>query len=53
MLNNHYDSKDYPEKLRIIKFKNHEYRLTLIFLTNKLYLKATDISLLYKSRWDI
>jgi len=53
MLNNHYASKDYPEKLRIIKFKDDLSGLTLIFLTNNFYLKATDIALLYKARWDI
>ncbi len=55
MLNNHYASKDYPEKLRIIKFKDVDdpSGLTLIFLTNNFHLKATDIALLYKSRWDI
>jgi len=53
MLNNHYASKDYPEKLRIIKFKDDLSGLTLIFLTNNFHLKATDIALLYKARWDI
>lgn len=53
MLNNHYASKDYPEKLRIIKFKDDLSGLTLTFLTNNFHLKATDIALLYKSRWDI
>ncbi|TAM93963.1 MAG: IS4 family transposase [Chitinophagaceae bacterium] len=53
MLNNHYASKDYSEKLRIIKFKDDLSGLTLIFLTNNFHLKATDIALLYKARWDI
>lgn len=53
MLNNHYASKDYPQKLRIIKFKDNLSGLTLVFLTNSFHLKATDIALLYKSRWDI
>lgn len=53
LLNNHYSSKYYPEKLRIIKFKDDVSGLTLIFLTNNFHLKATDIALLYKSRWDI
>ena len=55
MLNNHYASKDYPEKMRIIKFKDVDdpSGLTLVFLTNNFHLKATDIALLYKSRWDI
>jgi hypothetical protein len=52
-LNNHYASRDYPEKLRIIKFKDELSGLILIFLTNNFYLKATDIALLYKSRWGI
>ena len=53
LLNNHYASKDYPKKLRIIKFKDDLSGLTLIFLTNNFYLKATDVALLYKSRWGI
>lgn len=53
MLNNHYASKYYPEKLRIVKFKDDLSGLTLIFLTNNFHLKATEIALLYKSRWDI
>lgn len=53
MLNNHYASKDYPEKLRIIKFKDDLSGLTLIFLTNNFHLQATDLALLYKARWDI
>ncbi len=53
MLNNHYASKYHPEKLRMIKFKDDLSGLTLIFLTNNFHLKATDIALLYKSRWDI
>ena len=44
MLNNHYASKDYPEKLRMIKFKDYLSGLTLIFLTNNFHLKATDIA---------
>jgi hypothetical protein len=52
-LNNHYASRDYPEKLRIIKFKDELSGLILIFLTNNFYLKATDIALIYKSRWGI
>lgn len=52
-LNNHYASKDYPGKLRRIKFKDGETGKTLVFLTNDFDLKATQIALLYKHRWDI
>lgn len=52
-LNNHYASKDYPEKMRRIKFKDKETGKILIFLTNNFQLKATDIAQLYKHRWKI
>ncbi len=53
MLNNHYAAKDYPEKMRRIKFKDKETGKVLIFLTNNFQLKATDIAQLYKHRWKI
>jgi hypothetical protein len=52
-LNNHYASKDYPEKLRRIKFKDEETGKILIFLSNNFHLKATEIAQLYKHRWKI
>ena len=45
-----YVSKDYPIKLRRIKFYDIETDRTLIFLTNNPELKATEIALLYKHR---
>lgn len=53
MLNNHYASKDYPEKMRRIKFKDDATGNILIFLTNNFHLKATEIAQLYKHRWKI
>ena len=53
MLNNHYASKDYPEKMRRIKFKDEQTGKLLIFLTNNFHLKARDIAQLYKHRWKI
>lgn len=53
MLNNHYAKKDYPEKLRLIKFKDEETEKELVFLTNNFYLKATEVAQLYKHRWKI
>lgn len=52
-LNNYYAAKEYPGKMRRIKFKDEETGLILIFLTNNFYLSAADIALLYKYRWDI
>jgi Transposase DDE domain/Domain of unknown function (DUF4372) len=53
MLNNHYASKDYPEKMRRIKFRDEQTGKLLIFLTDNFHLKATDIAQLYKHRWKI
>lgn len=53
MLNNYYALKDYPEKMRRIKFYDVETGKVLIFLTNNFHLKATDIAQLYKHRWKI
>jgi Domain of unknown function (DUF4372)/Transposase DDE domain len=52
-LNNYYASKDYPEKMRMIKYYDSITGNTLIFITNNFDLKATEISQLYKNRWDI
>jgi hypothetical protein len=52
-LNNYYAAKDYPEKMRRIKFKDGQSGKVLIFLTNNFHLKATEIAQLYKHRWKI
>jgi hypothetical protein len=53
LLNNYYASKDYPEKIRIIKFRDQQTGKELVFLTNNFQLKATEIAQLYKHRWKI
>ena len=53
MINNHYASKHYPQKMRRIKFKDVQTGKILIFLTNNFNLKATEIAQLYKHRWKI
>ena len=45
--------KNYPDKLRRIKYKDLENKKILVFLTNNLTLKATQITQLYKKRWEI
>jgi hypothetical protein len=52
-LNNHYARKDYPDKLRRIKFRDEESGKVLVFLTNNFLLKATAVAQLYKHRWKI
>ncbi len=52
-LNGYYISKDYPEQLRRIRFKNPESGKTLVFLTNNTVLPALTIAALYKNRWQV
>lgn len=48
-----YVSKDYPEKIRKIKFYDQEFNRTFVFLTNNMELSANEIALLYKNRWQV
>lgn len=48
-----YSSKNYPEKIRKVKFYDTEKDRMLIFLTNNFELKAHEIALLYKQRWQV
>jgi hypothetical protein len=53
LLNNHYASKDYPERLRRIHFIDRETNLKLDFITNNFDLTALEIAKLYKNRWSV
>src|SRR5471032_251324 len=46
-------SKDYPDHLRRVRFKDPESGKTLVFLTNQFALPAASISALYKCRWQV
>jgi len=48
-----YVSKEYPEKIRKVKFYDMETRRTFVFLTNNMDLSALEIALLYKNRWQV
>lgn len=48
-----YSSKEYPEKIRRIKFHDEEQQRTFVFLTNNLNLKSEEIADLYKHRWKV
>jgi hypothetical protein len=52
-LNGFYVSKDYPEHLRRIRFKDPKSGKTLVFLTNNTTLPALTIAALYKNRWQV
>lgn len=48
-----YVSKEYPGKLRRIKFYDDETKRIFVFLTNNFDLNAEQVALLYKNRWQI
>lgn len=52
-LENYYSKKDYPDKLRRIKYYDGEQKKYLVFLTNNTDLQATEIAFLYKKRWEV
>ncbi len=52
-MNGFYISKDYPEHLRRIRFKDPTSGKTLVFLTNNTTLPALTIAALYKNRWQV
>jgi hypothetical protein len=46
-------SKDYPEKLRRVKYFDSKTNETFVFLSNNFILPALTIAQLYKCRWQI
>jgi hypothetical protein len=45
--------RDYPERLRRIRFYDAEHGLSLVFWTNQLELPALTIAQLYRRRWQV
>lgn len=48
-----YKSKDYTEKLRVVRYHDQETKKIYEFMTNNFTLSAKSIADIYKSRWDI
>jgi len=48
-----YVSKEYPEKIRRVKYFDEETQRTFVYLTNNMELSALEIALLYKNRWQV
>ena len=48
-----YTLKDYPEKLRRVKYYDKESDRTFVFMTNNMEITAVQVALLYKNRWQI
>jgi hypothetical protein len=53
MLNGYYSVKDYPQKLRRVKYYDIETDNTFDFITNNFKITALQVALLYKHRWSI
>jgi hypothetical protein len=52
-LETYYSRKDYPEKLRRVKYYDQNRDRTFIFITNNTDLQAEEIAMLYKKRWEV
>ena len=48
-----YQSKDYPDKLRRVKYYDQQTDKRLVFLTNNFQLKTLLIAKIFKERWQI
>lgn len=53
VLTGFYAKKDYPDKLRRIRYHDAEHNSTLVFLTNNFTLPALTIAKLYRCRWQV
>ena len=53
MLKGFYARRDYPDKLRRIRYYDAENNKTLVFLTNNFTLPALKIAKLYRCRWQV
>ncbi len=53
VLKGRYAKKDYPEKLRRIRYFDSKNKKTLVFLTNNFVLPAITIANLYRCRWQV
>ena len=53
LLTGYYTAKDYPDKLRRVRYYDLETDKRLVFLTNNFSLPALTIARLYKARWQV
>lgn len=53
MLTGFYSLKDYPGKIRRVKYYDAKTEKTLVFLTNNFSLPALTIAQLYRCRWQV
>ena len=52
-LRSFYAAKDYPDRLRRVRFYDTQHRRALVFLTNHFGLPALTVARLYQQRWQV
>lgn len=52
-LETYYTKKDYPDKIRRIKYFDQDNNRVFIFITNNFNLEPLEIAALYKKRWEV
>ena len=53
LLDSPHGRRQYPEKVRVIKYHDSEHDVIYLFLTNNFELAALTVCMLYKQRWQI
>lgn len=53
LLTGFYQAKDYPDKLRRVKYHDADTNRTFVYLTNNFSLPAMTIADLYRCRWQV
>src|SRR3989339_1570212 len=53
ILNHFYSHKDYPDKLRRVKYYDKVTNTTYVYMTNNFQISAQTVAELYKHRWQI
>jgi hypothetical protein len=48
-----YSSKEYPLKIRRVKYFDEETNRVFVYLTNNMNVTALEVALLYKNRWQV
>lgn len=48
-----YSSKEYPLKIRRVKYFDEETNRVFVYLTNNMNITAPEVALLYKNRWQV
>lgn len=53
VLTGFYSQKDYPDKLRRVRYRDPETQKLFVFITNNFALSALTIAKLYRARWRV